>query len=886
MKFIIKHIIILILLFTAEVAFGQWNCLRKACISKAQMENMDSTQLCDFSFGGIIDSASCNMMDGSIQLQISGSRSGAPIANWSTGQSGTILTNLSAGSYSVTVTDGDGCDQTGNYTIFSEICSNSCDYMLNANFVGDCQEGTLGIDLNVSGATGILTYLWSNGAITQDVDTLSVTDSPYSVTVTDEDGCETIGNFDVQESCECNPIQIYPDIKYGCEGTTTGVIRLDVTGGVAPYNYQWESALSIRPFSSTDKDLNNVRVGQGYNLTVTDSRGCQFSDEIYVPFLDGVSGGDWNVIIENISCFGGGDGYLEVVISDTVNAPYTFEWYQLDDELINLGVSTPYLNNLRTGIYNVIVRNKYGCENFGSYVLGSPDKLQSGITVTDAECGNLGEAIASVSGGTPGYNFLWSNGQSTQATVGLNQGWVYLTITDANNCQVFDSAYVDGPFSLECGDGAINVIEGTAPFTYQWNTGNPTDITATIPPGRNTVEVTDATGCIQFITCGDCPTPIGTPCDDGDDCTENDRIQNDCNCRGSAINETGQSCDDNDANTYNDRKICVDCVCDCEGTDCNININLSASPLCPTEKVAISSELSGTFYSPVQYSWTGPNGFTSNQKELLVDDLVGTYTLTLTDAVGCTATETISFEYSCIEEEFCQLNLSSAGGKNGFAQTFVAQADGIAAFLFNPYDLPDELTIKINGDIVHQNCWSNNGWTYPHCPADDSNGGLMPSEEYITWQAGDQIRIEVDPNCKTGTQECENGGFTKWELAINCVSFEGQFAVDVLVSCEDLDRHKPIKVFATGGTPPYTYEWLTGPSAGYKWTFDPTKPTSYLATGNSFRETAGCDCSDRTVRVTDADGLQIERTITETEMPCCNDGDWGKWEECNQNNNN
>lgn len=121
-----------------------------------------------------------------------------------------------------------------------------------------------------------------------------------------------------------------------------------------------------------------------------------------------------------------------------------------------------------------------------SFEVTSPSEIIVSGNITNAACsGNSNGSIAvSVSGGTPGYNYLWSNGETTQNISGLSAGSYTVTVTDANNCTVTSVFSLTEPLPLSClcnasitnvscnggSDGSINAVTtgGTAPYTYSW----------------------------------------------------------------------------------------------------------------------------------------------------------------------------------------------------------------------------------------------------------------------------------------------------------------------------------------------------------------------------------------------------------------------------------
>ncbi|MEL6837618.1 MAG: SprB repeat-containing protein, partial [Bacteroidota bacterium] len=182
---------------------------------------------------------------------------------WSTGATTQDISGLSAGTYTVTVTDGNNCTTVESFTITEPpVLVASLDGSEDA----DCNGAATGsIDLMVVGGTGPYTYLWSTGATTQDLTGLNA--GTYSVVVTDANGCTDTESFTIGEptTLEINIAGTVTE-DADCNGATTGSIDLAVSGGTAPYTYAWSN-------NATTQDISDLAAGT-YTVTVTDANGC------------------------------------------------------------------------------------------------------------------------------------------------------------------------------------------------------------------------------------------------------------------------------------------------------------------------------------------------------------------------------------------------------------------------------------------------------------------------------------------------------------------------------------------------------------------------------------------------------------------------------------
>jgi hypothetical protein len=214
-----------------------------------------------------------------------------------------------------------------------------------------------------------------------------------------------------------------------CNGLADGSIQLDVSAATAPVTFDWSNGAN---------QATNANLAPGiYALTVTDSRPCSavLSFEIQEPDLL-VS----NYVVQSVSCSGLSDGQINASASGG-NGGYT---YQVG-ALVN---TSGDFNNLSTGIYSLMVSDSLGCTAQNQTVLvNEPNLLTLALNATMASGpGALdGTAVATVSGGTAPYQYVWSGAaaQTDSMAVYLDGGWYSVVVTDANGCSIQDSIFVD-----------------------------------------------------------------------------------------------------------------------------------------------------------------------------------------------------------------------------------------------------------------------------------------------------------------------------------------------------------------------------------------------------------------------------------------------------------
>ena len=360
------------------------------------------------------------------------------------------------------------------------------------------------IDLSVTGGTPGYTYSWSNGATTEDLTNLSP--GTYTVVVTDQNGCTETASYTVQNQ---NPVLSvnWAISNILCFGDQNGMINLTVAGGNAPYNVSWSGPVSGNPAGNEIANsggsylIANMPAGT-YTLTITDSNGnsTNISATISQPSAIQVAA----AAVTGVACNGNSTGAINLTVSGGTGA-YTYLWSN--------GATTEDISSLPSATYNVTVTDANGCTVQASTTITQP---QSPLTLTTTQVNVLcnGASTASVnltvSGGTAGYSYLWSNGSTGEDLTGLPAGTYSVTVTDANNCMEQASATITQPqtpltasstqvnvlcYGANTGSIDVSVSGGTSPYTYTWSNGVVGQDLVNIPSGTFSLTVTDANAC-------------------------------------------------------------------------------------------------------------------------------------------------------------------------------------------------------------------------------------------------------------------------------------------------------------------------------------------------------------------------------------------------------
>jgi len=295
-----------------------------------------------------------------------------------------------------------------------------------------------------------------------------------------------------------------------CGSACNGSATATASGGTAPYSYAWSNG-------QTTSTITGLCAGN-YTVTATDGFGCTGSATVTVT--------DFPEIILSLtmteSCNTPCSGTATVNASGGT-APFTYAWSPG-------GQTSQTATNLCAGSYTVTVTDANGCTKSGSITVSQFPTMTLSITTTDASCYDVcnGTAVVTVVGGTPPYNFLWSDGQTTATVTGLCPTPISVTVTDANGCTSTASEIINvGPglqatisgtaetcIDLCDGSASVVVTTGTAPFTYNWSTGASTSSINLLCSGTYSVTILDANGCriilvidlISSLACDGCFT--------------------------------------------------------------------------------------------------------------------------------------------------------------------------------------------------------------------------------------------------------------------------------------------------------------------------------------------------------------------------------------------
>jgi len=378
---------------------------------------------------------------------------------WSNGAATQIINTTTSGTYSVTVTDANGCTGTDNFvltvgTSLSPVISGNLDF---------CQGASTTLDAG----SGYATYTWSNGATSQTITT--GTSGIYFVTVTDAGGCT--GETSATVTVSSNPVVNIAGTNNVCTGETS---VLDAGAGFNTYS--WSTGANTQTLS--------VSTSGTYSVTVSNASGCTGSDSFGVT----VNPNPTTTITGSTSfCTGS---------SSSLDAGAGFNSYSW-----STGANTQNITVGTSGTYSVTVSNASGCTGTASITVTESSSLSPSISGNLAVCQG---ASTTLDAGSGYASYSWSNTANGQTTTVSTSGTYSVTVSDASGCTGTASAVVtvnnnpvpdvSGPASICIGQTAT-LNAGAGYTAYLWGNGSNGQTLAATTSGTYSVTVTDANGC-------------------------------------------------------------------------------------------------------------------------------------------------------------------------------------------------------------------------------------------------------------------------------------------------------------------------------------------------------------------------------------------------------
>jgi hypothetical protein len=465
------------------------------CTSTAAVMVIQNTTV---PFDSIVPPGNLNCNNPSIQLNGTPSSQGQSFDYLWTAKNGghivsgdTTLTPVvdSTGKYFLQITNVDNGCKALDSIVVNQSLSVTASLLASVNV--SCNGGSNGsATLSGGGGNGVFTYLWSNGSTNATATGLAA--GTYGGTVTDGENCTASVTASITQ-----PNPLLPNASATPEtanDANNGTATASPSGGTAGYTYVWSN-------NATTQSITSLAPGS-YTVSIADTNGCTAVQTVTVnAFGCSLSA---TASSTNVTCNGANNGTATVATTGAAN-PISYAWSN--------GATTQSVSNLNPGVFTVNIVDGNNCPAVLSVSISEPTVLSANASATavTANGANDGTATAAPIGGTPNYQYVWSNSATTQSIAGLAPGAYTVVVTDNNgctsaqtvnvaafNCALSASVSASNVLCFGGADGQATMVinGGTLPYTYLWSTGATTQTATNLAIGTYSVAAMDAAGCV------------------------------------------------------------------------------------------------------------------------------------------------------------------------------------------------------------------------------------------------------------------------------------------------------------------------------------------------------------------------------------------------------
>ena len=800
--------------------------------------------------------AGCSQNNGSITISSSGGHPGyivsftGPVSgSFGTYANTNTISNLPAGTYTITKTDCYGCYDTEVVTVAS---GGNLNAYVTPHGATCGMSGYLSVVvLNGQGPYQVYVTGPVNASLTTNNSSFNITNLPagfYTIYITSANGCSIVkyatitqGNSNFNFTATPHP---------GACGQP-GYIQINTTGGVPPYNISVSGPVSGYATSNAS-NFNIINLPGGtYTITIEDGNWCTVTRVVTLQssYL--------NITATANNGICGSSGSITVNVSNG-SAPYIINWNGPVNGSTTTSNPNYVIQNLPSGTYSIFVEDGNWCSGYKTvYINNAGGSLSTYVTANNGNCGQAGSIWVDINNGTGPYTINWTGPVSGSATT--NNNWYSIAnlpggsytvhITSSNGCSSTHTVYVisGGNFVInatgsggvcgQTGSVLVTMVGGTPNYLITWNgpvSGSTTTAASNftinnLPPGNYVIQVTDAQGCTRNKNVTVTNTGGGLNLQGivtHATCLQFGAIWLDIlggsgpftvswvgPVSGSTtIQGNGYNIFNLPAGTY---VVTVVAANGCTGTKTftilnqggNIIVTLVANNAnCAQQYGAINVITSGA-PGPYTIVWTGPvNGSatTSNTNYQITQLPAGMYAVTVTAANGCSGYKTVTINSSG-NINIVATPLPGLCGMNG--AIWLDINNGVGPFTIT-------WTGPANGSITIQG----NGYNIPNLPA------------------GTYLVTVTSAN-----------GCTDSEVVV-LITTSATYVVNTALINNGCGQYNWIWIDIIGGSPTYTIIW-TGPSSG-----------SGTSTNGAF-EIMDLPPGTYVIKVTDATGCMVIKTV-------------------------
>ncbi|MEQ9187504.1 MAG: T9SS type A sorting domain-containing protein [Cryomorphaceae bacterium] len=571
---------------------------------------------------------------------------------WSNATSSSSIDSLTAGIYSVTITDANGCTKIDNVLLVDPDSISVSILEVQSITCNGLDDGSL--QSIASNGIGSISYVWSNsdtGPVT-----LDLTSGTYEVTVTDANGCFESASYNITEPSVL-VASIDSVLSPLCNNDSNGFVTASAMGGTGSHTFLWSTGSSSAFIVNVDSGL--------YSVTVSDSNGCTDTAIVHVSDPDPLYA---THIALPVSCHGNEDGSLTTSVFNAVGST-SFLWSN--------GQTEQSMDSLTGGSYYLTITDSNGCQGTSSADVFEPSKVNlAALTIIENECN--GDSLASIAAVAQGgwgnpFNFQWSTGDSTATIDSLMAGSYSMTATDSQGCE-YDttivltdpeaiSISVDSLVLLACyGDSnayaALSGVGGTSNYAWEWSDASTQAVRNDLSAGTYSITLFDGSS-------GQCSTDTSIHITSPDSMAISIDSVLDVLCHGDSMGYVGVSVAGgigpynyawsnggdtsslanllagNYVLTLTDANGCVATISQSVQEPDVLGLTSSLTPTnCVDDSNGIVLVQGQGGVEPYQYQWS--TGHVSN---VLTGLAIGTYTVTITDSNNCIVVDSFYLDF-------------------------------------------------------------------------------------------------------------------------------------------------------------------------------------------------------------------------------------------------